>query len=234
MNCPKLDARLKSAADFIPICDTFLDVGTDHAYLPVYLVKKEICKNAVASDLKKGPLISAGKTAEAYNVSDKIFLRLGSGFETVKPYEVQAAAVAGMGGMLISQLLKASEDTVKTINTLVLQPMTAVYELRSFLYNNGYTIADEVLAKDSGKIYSIMKVHPISEPKPSEAEIFIGRHILKKTGELYEEYKNKQIKKLEVQISGMEKAKTEQNNDKLLYTKKLLCEIKKLISGGIE
>ena len=159
MNFPRLDDRLKKVADFIPECNTFLDVGTDHAYLPVYLLKKGVIKYAIASDLRRGPLDSAEKTARLYGVTDKVSLRLGSGFETVSEGEADSAAVAGMGGLLIAELLKEKETIVRKIKTLVLQPMTALFELRHFLYSNGYTIDDEVLAKDGEKIYSIMKVH---------------------------------------------------------------------------
>ena len=231
MNFPRLDDRLKSVADFIPPCEVFLDVGTDHAYLPVYLLKNGISKFAVASDLRKGPLDSAKKTALSFGVTDKISLRLGSGFETVREGEVQAAAVAGMGGILISELLKTSENIVKKIETIVLQPMTAVYELRVFLYQNGFTIADEVLAKDGNKIYTVMKVHPHEEQESeplSEAELYIGRHILKKDGEIYREFKKRQLHKLKKQILGMEKSLSSENRTRLSEIKKLYEDIKNL------
>lgn len=229
MDYPRLDDRLKSVADFIPPCDTFLDVGTDHAYLPVYLLKKGICKKAIASDLRVGPLKSAEKTASLYGVTNNISLRLGSGFETARKGEVSAAAVCGMGGILISEILKASEDIVREIETLILQPMTAVYELRCFLYENGYTIDDEILRTDNGKIYSILKVHSGKCNAPSDAEIFMGKHILQKNGELYTKYKEKQIKKLETQIQGMKKSKNEESLKKLEETEKLLNDIKNLL-----
>ncbi len=229
MDYPRLDDRLKSVADFIPLCDTFLDVGTDHAYLPVYLLKKGICKKAIASDLRVGPLKSAEKTATLYGVENNISLRLGSGFETVKKGEVSAAAVCGMGGILISDILKDSEDVVREIGTLILQPMTAVYELRCYLYENGYTIDDEILASDDGKIYSILKVRSGKCDTPSYAEIFMGKHILKKNGGLYTKYKEKQIKKLETQILGMKKSKNKESLKKLEETEKLLADIKNLI-----
>ncbi len=229
MDYPKLDDRLKGVADFIPPCDTFLDVGTDHAYLPVYLLKKGICKRAIASDLRCGPLKSAEKTASLYGVKENISLRLGSGFETAGKGEVSAAAVCGMGGILISEILKASDEVVREIETLILQPMTAVYELRCYLYENGYTIDDEILREDDGKIYSILKVHSEKCPAPSNAEIFMGKHILQKNGELYTKYKEKQIKKLETKIQGMKKSRNTENRQKLEETEKLLNDIKKLI-----
>ena len=191
-------------------------------------MKKGVIKYAIASDLRRGPLDSAEKTARLYGVTDKVSLRLGSGFETVSEGEADSAAVAGMGGLLIAELLKEKETIVRKIKTLVLQPMTALFELRHFLYSNGYTIDDEVLAKDGEKIYSIMKVHSEKTDIPSLPEIYIGIHILQKNGEVYDEYKSKQIKKLKKQIEGMEKSE-KTDKDKLNYTKKLLEDIENII-----
>ena len=185
MNYPGLSKRLMTAAELVPPCEVFLDVGTDHAYLPVYLLKKGICKRAIASDLRKGPLESAKKTSEAYGVSHLTDLRLGSGFETAAEGEADAAVVAGMGGMLIAELIKSSESTVRQLKTLILQPMTAVYELRKFLYENNFSIKEEILVKEDSKLYHLMSV--ISEPPApeTEAELFMGLKLLdKKTNTL--------------------------------------------------
>lgn len=207
MNCPVLSKRLLKVAELVPPCKVFLDVGTDHAYLPVYLLKNNICKKAIASDLRKGPLDSAAKTLENFGVLDFAELRLGSGFEAVEPKEVDAAVVAGMGGILISELIKASEPVVRQLKTLVLQPMTAVYELRKFLYENNFSIEKEFLAKEDEKLYHIMSVIPEKSVTLSEAELFMGTHLLEKSCPLCREYINKQIKKLKKQLDGLKKAK---------------------------
>ena len=224
ISVPPLGERLYKVSLFIPPSKVFLDVGTDHAYLPVYLIKMGILEKAIASDLKKGPLLSAKKTGEIYNVSDRLDLRLGSGFETVSEGEASSAACCGMGGILISELIKSSLNTVRKLDTLVLQPMTAAKELREFLNNNNFIIEKEVLAREDKKLYNIMKVTSGTSEKMTEAELYMGR--LSKDDEHFEEYKKRQINKLKKQIEGLKKSS---NNEDTLILKKtaLLWEVEK-------
>lgn len=229
MNLPKLSPRLKKIAELVEKCDVFLDVGTDHAYLPVYLINSGICKTAVASDLRQGPLNRARETARLFFAEEKVDLRLGSGFETVCEGEADVAVVAGMGGVLIGELLENSEKIAKALKSLVLQPMTAVFELRKFLYENGYTVCEEVLVKEEEKLYHILKVLPFEEKnKKSEAELYFGDKI-SKNSPFYEEYKERQIKKLETKLFGIKKAKSKNEELKKTYEQTiiLLEEIKK-------
>ena len=232
MNCPVLSPRLLKIAELVPPCRVFLDVGTDHAYLPVYLLKKGICKRAIASDLKKGPLDRAARTAESFGVSHLTELRLGSGFETVASKEADAAAVAGMGGILIAELLKASEDTVRQLKTLILQPMTAVYELRKFLNENNYTVKSEFLVKEDEKLYHILSVTGEIPEKQTDAELYMGKELLRDNNALCREYIRRQIRKLNRQISGLEKSKSPADAVILDEKKKLLSEIKSLPERG--
>ena len=226
MNCPNLSERLLKAADLVPVCDTFLDVGTDHAYLPVYLIKNGICKKAIASDLRKGPLESAEKTARMYGVLNETDLRLGSGFETVKKGEAQAAVVAGMGGILIAELIKTSEDVVRSLDTLILQPMTAVFELRKFLYENDFSITEEHLVKEDEKLYHIFKVSSGKDIPMTEAELFMGKKLLENRDKYFHEYTNRQFDKIIKQIDGLLKSERDESVKTLEEKKKLLEELK--------
>ena len=229
MNCPNLSERLLKAAQLVPTCDTFLDVGTDHAYLPVYLIKKGICKKAIASDLRKGPLESARRTAESFGVLQYTDLRLGSGFETVTPGEANAAVVAGMGGILISELINSSLNTVRQIKTLILQPMTAVYELRKFLYENNFIIKDEILVKEDSKLYHIISTESGTPPRQTESELFMGKKLFDSENPHLAEYMMRQLVKIKKQIDGLEKSKNPDSFKILNEKKKLLVEIKELL-----
>lgn len=225
MNLPKLSPRLKKAAELVPPCNTFLDVGTDHAYLPVYLLNSGICKGAIASDLREGPLKRAKETAVFFGAEKNLSLRLGSGFETVAAGEADAAAVCGMGGILIADLLKTSETTAKSLKTLVLQPMTAIFELREFLYKNDYTVEEEHLVKEDEKLYHILKVIPkADESKKTYAQLYFGDKI-KKDSPYFEEHKQREIKKLKTKLFGMEKAKLfDENTQKTIKNTKLMIK----------
>lgn len=230
MNLPKLSPRLKKIAELVPKCETFLDIGTDHAYLPVYLINSGICRRAIASDLREGPLMRAKETAQLFGAEEKTDLRQGSGFETSEPGEADAAVIAGMGGILIAELLKNSELAAKSVKTLILQPMTAVFELRLFLYENGYKIEKEVLVSEEEKLYHIMRVIPSPEEKEKSVfDLFMGDKI-EKGGALFEEYKNKQIKKLETKLFGMKKSKhaDDKVKEEIKKTELLLDKIKEI------
>ena len=94
----KLDNRLMAIAELVRKDKIFADIGTDHAYLPVYLVEKGIVNHAIAADLRVGPLDNAKETVVSHNLTDKIELRLSDGLDNFKDNEVEEIAVAGMGG----------------------------------------------------------------------------------------------------------------------------------------
>ena len=152
----RLDGRLSIVANMIRPCDTFADIGTDHAYLPVYLVENGIAKRAIASDLRKGPLSNAWETVNEHNLQSKIELRISDGLDNFKPYEVSEIAVAGMGGMLISEFIERANWLKNPDTHLVLQPMTHSEELRKTLYDNGFYIDRECVAGDGGKLYIVI------------------------------------------------------------------------------
>jgi len=154
----ELSIRLKAIASMIEECDSAIDVGTDHGYVPIYLVKKSIIKKAIASDINRGPVEKAKNNIVINNTQGQISCRLGSGLSTVKKGEVEIAIIAGMGGNLIRDIIDADLDVVKELKYLVLQPVQNAEVLREYLYNTGYDILDEEICYDDGKFYEIIKV----------------------------------------------------------------------------
>lgn len=154
----ELSIRLKAIASMIEECNSIIDVGTDHGYVPIYLVKNGVIKNAIASDINRGPVEKAKHNITLNNVASQITCRLGSGLSTVKKEEVQVAIIAGMGGNLIRDILEADLDVVKHFKYMVLQPVQNAEVLREYLYSSGYDIIDEEICSDDGKFYEIIKV----------------------------------------------------------------------------
>lgn len=152
----QLDSRLSAVASLVRKNKTFADIGTDHAYLPVFLVENRIIDNAIAADLRKGPLENARETVVAHNLSDKISLRLSDGLDNFKENEVQEIAVAGMGGLLISEFIERTKWLENEEIHLILQPMTHAEELRKTLFDNGFYIDNEKVAIDGDKLYIII------------------------------------------------------------------------------
>lgn len=152
----KLTDRLLKIASLVDKDKKIADIGTDHGYIPVYLLNQNKIQYAILGDVNKGPLDNAKKEVNKNNLQDKVDLRLGSGIEILKENEVDEIIIAGMGGMLINDILKANEKVAKTTEKLILQPMQAPEELRMFLYKNGYKILDEHLVREEHRLYEII------------------------------------------------------------------------------
>jgi len=159
-----LSIRLNAIVNMIEECDSVVDVGTDHGYVPIYLVKNGIIKNAIASDINRGPVEKAQNNVAVNNVGSQISCRLGSGLSTVNRGEAQIAIIAGMGGNLIRDILEADMEVVKGFKYMILQPVQNAEILREYLYTTGYQIIDEEICKDDGKFYEILKVKYDNKP----------------------------------------------------------------------
>lgn len=149
-----LRPRLKTAADTVKGGVPVIDVGTDHAYLPVYLVENGIVPYAVASDIGIMPLANAEKTVAASKVKDRIRLFVSDGLKSVDiPYESNIS-VCGMGGILISEILTEASDRISHAGIrLILQPMTHACDVRRWLCENGFSIIREECVRESGRYY---------------------------------------------------------------------------------
>lgn len=154
----ELSKRLKRIAEHVDKCESVADIGTDHGYIPIYLVKEGICKKAIASDINKGPIEKAKVNVAFEGVSDNVKCLLGPGLNPLKVGEVNGVILAGMGGNLTRDILLADMDKVKKYDFIILQPAQNPEVLREFLYKNDYEIIDEDLIKDEGRFYELFKV----------------------------------------------------------------------------
>lgn len=154
----ELSKRLNWIIEKLDKAKVIMDVGTDHGYIPIYLVKNGIAEKVIASDINKDPLKKAQINAALDGVSDKIDLRLGGGLAPLKNREAEAVIIAGMGGNLIRDILEADFNKVKSLQYLILQPAQNPEVLREYLYNSDYEILDEDLCLDEGKYYELFKV----------------------------------------------------------------------------
>ena len=153
----ELTPRLALLASWVPEGARLADIGTDHAYLPVWLMLAGRLRSAIASDLRAGPLDRARATGKTWGVAERIDFRLGPGLDTVAPEEADTVVIAGMGGETIAAILAAAPWTADGRHRLLLQPMTRAWELRAFLADNGYAITREALVRDRGTLYPVME-----------------------------------------------------------------------------
>lgn len=150
-----LTKRLQAAADFVRSGCKTADVGTDHGYLPAFLVLNGITDDAIAADIGVGPLDNAKKTVEKYSLEDNIQLILSDGLKNI-PMDTKEIVIAGMGGTLMAEILGDAPWIKHHDIHLVLQPMTHSQDVRKFLAENGFYIDKEKTVEDSGKIYIVI------------------------------------------------------------------------------
>ncbi len=204
----ELKGRLKLISDKVPQCKTVADIGTDHAYIPVYLIQQERCRKAIASDVRPGPVRAADRNISKYRLSHRIETRMGSGLETLNMSEADAIIIAGMGGTLLAELLESGADKIGGRAVLVLQPMNDLDVVRKWLYDHKYDIYDEELAAEGNKIYCVMSaVHTGQNKSYEDFQLHVGECLIKKSDPLllpYCEMKIRQLERVLAQLARME------------------------------
>lgn len=156
----KLGERLLAIAAMIPHGSRLADIGTDHAYLPLYLAAANQIQAAVAVDVNPGPFASANEAVARSGLSYLIDVRLGDGLRPVAPGEVDVAVIAGMGGITMIQIMEDSPAVLAGLNRLVLQPMVAVTQVRRWLQSHNWCILDETIVEDEGRLYELIAAEP--------------------------------------------------------------------------
>lgn len=202
----KLDPRLLTAAKMVRADSVVADIGTDHAYLPVYLIQNGIAKFAVASDINKGPLERARQSAEKYGVTEKMRFALADGLSGVQPERdgVTDIIICGMGGELIARIIGGSDYTRRDGINLILQPMSSAYELREYMAGAGYEILDERLSRAAGKIYTcILSRYDGKKREFSPVQLLLGEKNIEKREKLFDDYAMRHKVSLEKRTAGL-------------------------------
>lgn len=153
----KLSKRLEMIASLVTEGSTVADIGTDHGYIPIWLVSRGICPRAYAMDVRKGPLARAGEHVREYGLEDQITLRLSDGLRELKPGEADTVVIAGMGGQLICRILEEGRPVWKTTKRFILSPQSELTEVRRYLERNGFVVFREEMLEEEGKYYVIME-----------------------------------------------------------------------------
>ena len=211
MKTLELTPRLQLLADQVPPGARLADVGTDHAYLPVWLRLHGRVVSAIACDLREGPLARARETGRAYG-ADGIDFRLGDGLSVVSPEEADTIVIAGMGGENIAAILEQAPWTADGVHRLLLQPMTRAEVLRRFLMEHGYAIRREILVRDRGTLYPVMEAAG-GEMTLSLGQLYGGAALLHDP--LGERYIIEKIIRLTNAVAGLNRARERQKADAL-------------------
>ena len=168
--------RLLVAAELLGQTNSVADIGTDHAFLPIHLVREGIASKVIACDIAEGPLAVAKSNVIKYGLTDKIELRLANGLLGLEPNEIEAITILGMGGETIADILTDSPWVKNPDITLILQPMSCDDRLREYLYREGFEIITEVGVESQNRFYTVMKVVYNGElPKAGCEYKYIGK-----------------------------------------------------------
>lgn len=198
-----LSKRLQRVADSVTAGARLADIGTDHGYIPIYLLEQGICPKAVASDVNSGPLERARDHIIEAGLEDRITLRKGSGLKPVDVNEVDTIVIAGMGGDLICQILSDSPEFMAAGKELVLQPQAEIFKVRRLLHEKNYRIDREWNLLDEGKYYVVILARPGKESYDHEGDYEYGRVLIRQKDPLLISYLQGQLAKKETILSRL-------------------------------
>ena len=196
-----ISKRLELVASFVPQGSILLDVGSDHAYLPIELVEKGQIERAIAGEVVEGPYQSAVKNVEAHGLKEKIQVRLANGLAAFEEEDqVSVITIAGMGGRLIATILEEGLDKLSNIQRLILQPNNREDDLRIWLQEHGFRIVAESILEEAGKFYEILVVEA-GQMKLSASDIRFGPFLSKEVSPVFVQKWQKEATKLEFALS---------------------------------
>ena len=232
---PKLSKRLKTIAAQINNPETFVDVGSDHAYLPCYICKYSPDTYAIAGEVQHGPYENAKKTVKKYGLEKQIKVRLGDGLSILKKQDqVNTVIIAGMGGQLITNILKNGETKLDSVNKLILQPNTDEHLVREYLYQSEFNLQNELIICDNMIIYEVLVAVKAGEDNYSSAltlekQMLFGPILLQEKSALFIEKWGKQLVHLQSVLKQMKQAKKTDTN-KMLQIENQILWIKEVLN----
>lgn len=220
-----ISKRLELVASFVPRGAILLDVGSDHAYLPIELVERGQIKSAIAGEVVEGPYQSAVKNVESHGLKEKIQVRLANGLAAFEEADqVSVITIAGMGGRLITRILEEGLDKLANVERLILQPNNREDDLRIWLQDHGFEIVAENILEEAGKFYEILVVEA-GQMKLSASDVRFGSFLSKEVSPVFVQKWQKEVEKLEFALGQIPEKNLEERQvlvDKIQAIKEVL------------
>ena len=220
-----ISKRLELVASFVPQGAILLDVGSDHAYLPIELIERGQIESAIAGEVVEGPYQSAVKNVEAHGLKEKIQVRLANGLAAFEEADqVSVITIAGMGGRLITRILEEGLDKLANVERLILQPNNREDDLRIWLQDNGFQIVAESILEEAGKFYEILVVEA-GQMKLSSSDVRFGPFLSKEVSPVFVQKWQKEAEKLEFALGQIPEKNLEERQvlvDKIQAIKEVL------------
>lgn len=206
----KLSKRLLAVAGLVSGGNCMADVGTDHGYVPIYLIRQGVVKSAIAMDINEGPLSRAKENIRQYGLDRYIAVRRSDGVLALQQEEVDSVVIAGMGGGLVIKILTEGREILSSVSELILQPQSEVERVRHFLYEEGYHIVAEDIVYEDGKFYPMMRVlHGAEAGDYPEIYFQYGKDLLLNNHAVLADY----LKKEEQTLFSIKKQLTDENKE---------------------
>ena len=200
----ELSKRLQAVADLVSEGLIVADVGTDHGYIPIYLLETKKCEKAIAMDINKGPLLRAKEHIAEHGLTQNIQVKLSDGVKALSVGECDCVVTSGMGGALIVKIMEEGREVFKSLKEFVLQPQSELAKVRQYLWDNEYCVIAEDMVLEDGKFYPMMKVTNGSSRPYSPVELRYGRELLIKKHPTLKMFLEKEMQTKEMILKNLE------------------------------
>lgn len=224
----KLSSRLLSCAHMVQPGNVAADVGTDHGYLPIYLLRQGICPQVIAADIREMPLEAAKRSARRAGITEGISFYLSDGLENLPVDEIQTVICAGMGGDCIVHILEQAKAVWTPDYQLILQPQSAASDLRKWLGEHGFSICRERLSQDGKFIYTAMEVRYGGGCPMTPGYHYLSKALLECRDPLLNAYARRIQQNLQQTVSGMRAARAPVDTAARSYYETALLEVAEL------
>lgn len=209
MDALHLSQRLKLVADLVPQGSRVADIGSDHAYLPAYMLLNHQIDFAVAGEVVKGPFENVQQEVTKHQLTGSLVPRLADGLAAIEADDhINVITICGMGGSLISQILDAHPEKLVGVKRLILQPNVGEGELRSWLVQHHYEIMTERLITEDDQLYEIIVAEPTQVPVAyNQRELTFGPELIMHQGPVFQAKWQQEIDRLKQVISQIQNTK---------------------------
>jgi len=226
----ELSKRLQAVANLLSEGLIVADIGTDHGYIPIYLVEAGKCQKAFAMDINKGPLVRAREHVDAHGLQAYITIRQSDGVKALQIGECESVIVAGMGGGLAIKIMEDGKNIFRSLKEFVLQPQSELEKVRQYLYDNDYCIIEEDMVLEDGKYYPMMKIINGSVEPYSPAELRYGKKLLKIKHPVLKMFLEKEVQAKKQIIENLKYEQGEHIKKRVLEIETELSYIKEALS----
>lgn len=215
MNSQILSKRLAQVAAFVPKYARLADIGSDHAYLPIYLAANKSINYAVAGEIAQGPLKAASKQIKRYGYTNEIIPRLADGLMAIQPEDrIDTVVIAGMGGILTTTILTKGKEEGRLTKEqrLILQPNNHEQSVRHWLATQHYKIYEEQIVEEHGKFYEIIAAYYKTDCHYTKKEIYFGPVLIQQKTLAFKKKWQKELQTKQKVLSNLQNARTAQKS----------------------